>query len=110
MKWFDEFISVAEESEWRAVMEEDHAEFGRFSPAGRDFWMEVTATSPGKLLEDMRNYIKNYDISAETYLWLDDTGHGKNGAPYDMKDVYEDMESCLNMVEELYSRLCEIGL
>ena len=110
MKWLDEFISAAEELEWQVIEEEDRAEFGKFSPAGQDFWMEVTATSPENLLETMRSYINNYDISGNAYIWLDDTGHGKNGAPYDMKDVYEDMESCLNMVEELYSRLCEIVL
>lgn len=109
MKWLDEFISATEELEWR-VIEEEHVEFGRYSPAGKDFWMEFTTTSPEKLLEDMRNYINSYDISEETYLWLDDTGHGKNGAPYDMMDVYEDAEACLNMVEELYSKLCEIEL
>lgn len=110
MKWLDEFISVAEELEWKVIEEEDYVEFGKFSPAGKDFWMEVTATSPEKFLEDMRNYISSYDISEETYLWLDDTGHGKNGAPYDMMDVYKDAEACLNMVEELYSKLCEIEL
>lgn len=111
MKWLDEFISAAEELEWRVIEdEEDHAEFGKFSPAGQDFWMEVAVTSPENLLETMRSYINNYDISENAYIWLDDTGHGKNGAPYDMKDVYEDMEACLNMVKELYSKLCQIEL
>ena len=38
----------------------------------------------------------------ETYLWLDSDGHGKNGAPYDMKDLYEDMEACREIIYELY--------
>ena len=40
-------------------------------------------------------------------LDLDNTGHGLNGAPYDMKDVYEDMEACKKMVYELWKLLSE---
>ena len=47
----------------------------------------------------------NYDCSYEAYLWLDNTGHGTNGAPYDMKDVYEDMEACEKMIFELWESL-----
>ena len=69
MKWFDEFISAAEESEWQVVMGEDHAEFGKFSSAGRDFWVEVTATSPGKLLEDMRfQFLNRYHQKDTPFL------------------------------------------
>lgn len=41
-------------------------------------------------------------------MWLDSDGHGINGAPYDMKDVYEDMEACQNMILELYIRIKQI--
>lgn len=48
------------------------------------------------------------------YLWLDDEGHGSNGAPYDMKDVYEDMEwwkdSLENLANTLESLLSEYDL
>lgn len=57
---------------------------------------------------------KEYDVSYETYLWLDDEGHGSNGAPYDMKDVYEDMEwwkdSLENLANTLESLLSEYDL
>ena len=35
-------------------------------------------------------------------------GHGKNGAPYDMKDLYGDMEACQDMIYELYQALNEM--
>ena len=44
----------------------------------------------------------------EAYIWLDDSGHGKNGAPHDMKDVYEDMEACKSMLGELVGVVNEL--
>ena len=32
---------------------------------------------------------------------MDNTGHGKDGAPHDMKDVYEDMKTCHEYIEEM---------
>lgn len=54
-----------------------------------------------------RSWKQNYDGGYAAYLWLDNTGHGLNGAPYDMKDVYEDMEACKKMVYELWKLLSE---
>lgn len=81
--------------------------FGKYSPAGQDFGFEVEADSLYELAEAIYEYYKNYDVSYETYLWLDEWGHGKNGAPYDMKDLYEDMEVCEDMVLELYNIIRE---
>ena len=38
-------------------------------------------------------------------MWLDIDGHGKNGAPYDMRDVYDDMEAVNDMLWDLYDDL-----
>lgn len=48
------------------------------------------------------DYYDNFDVSYETYLWLDSDGHGVNGAPYDMKDIYEDMAWCQNKIYDIY--------
>ena len=60
--------------------------------------------------EQLQERYNNFDCSEETYLWLDNTGHGTNGAPYDMKDLYEDMEACEEMLRELACKLQEISL
>lgn len=74
----------------------------RYSPAGQDFGISVDI---GENLHDLkRNLAKayeGYDVSYEAYIWLDNTGHGKDGAPHDMKDVYEDMETCHEYIEEM---------
>lgn len=48
------------------------------------------------------------DISYATYIWLDKMGHGQNGAPYDMKDCYEDMEWCVNHAKDLAGEIHSI--
>ena len=36
-------------------------------------------------------------------LQIGENGHGKNGVPYDLKDIYEDMEGVKNMIQDLYN-------
>jgi hypothetical protein len=81
--------------------------FGKYSPAGQDFSFDVDADSLEELADEIEKYYDDYDVSEEAYLWLDDTGHGRNGAPYDMKDVYEDMEECRSYIWELYEIIKE---
>lgn len=82
--------------------DENVYEFGKRSPADQDFSFCVDAEDSIELFRD--NIIavyQDFDPSYEAYLWLDDTGHGKNGAPYDMKDLYEDMEACREFIYDL---------
>ena len=83
--------------------------FQKYSPAGQDFYFEadIEDDNIAFLLNNIYDFYKDYDCSYETYLWLDDTGHGRNGAPYDMKDVYEDMQACEKYVLDLYDLLIE---
>jgi hypothetical protein len=55
--------------------------------------------------DEVDTYQNDYDVSYETYLWLDNFGHGKNGAPDDMKECYEHFEKCKDEIEELYYAL-----
>ena len=76
--------------------------FGRYSPAGQNFGFSVCAgANLSELMHNVGKVYLDFDCSEEAYLWLDNSGHGKNGAPYDMKDVYEDMECCREYIEEL---------
>ena len=77
--------------------------FGKYSSAGQDFSFTIdTEDDMGSFLRNIFSYYQSFDVSEEAYFWLDDTGHGKNGAPYDMRDVYEDMEECEGFINELY--------
>ena len=78
--------------------------FSRYSPAGQDFSFEADMEENNiqYLLDNINKYFLSYDCSKEAYICLDSTGHGCNGAPYDMKDVYEDMQACEQAIFDLY--------
>lgn len=78
-------------------------EFQKFSSAGQDFHFSVDAEDDLSVFaENILRLYNDFDVSAEAYLYLDSEGHGRNGAPYDMKAVYEDMEECRGFILELY--------
>ena len=91
-------VLLAKEMGWTVEPSEDGWTFQRFSPKGHDFIVE---TGPD-IIGDIRSRVQYFDVSSEAYLWLDDTGHGTNGAPYDMRDVYEDFEASFENLEKLY--------
>ena len=116
-KKFEKIYEIAEREGWQvdySYTDEQETEvtfsFEKYSPAGRDLYFEVYV--PNEEDEDIvyenvadaiYTYLEGFDVCYETYIWLDETGHGKNGAPYDMKDVYEDTESCEKMIYDLWS-------
>lgn len=81
------------------TMKEDKTDynFQIYSPVGQDFYFCISKDvvfDLDTLEEEIYDYYNCFDVFEATYIWLDETGHGKNGAPYDMKDVYMDMEWC----------------
>lgn len=105
---WNKLIAKLEAHDFTVRREEDEWEFGKYSPAGQDFWFTVYANDIDELAEKVLDYYENFDVSEEAYLWLDHSGHGKNGAPYDMKDVYEDMKACEDYIDEVYEIIQEI--
>ena len=68
---------------------------------GRNMVVEYYNISFSQMLEDLKSSVDNYDVSYETYIWLDNEGHGTNGAPYDMLECYKDSEEQLEHLEKL---------
>lgn len=108
-------IEVAKKLEWNVAIKESYIdgccfEFSKLSPAGQDFNISVDGVEViDSLIALIYKKYVDFDVSKETYLRLDESGHGKNGgAPYDMKDLYEDMEVCQEMILDLYYELSMI--
>lgn len=79
-------------------------DFQKYSPAGQDFSFTIeieTECDETDIADKINEYYENYDVSYETYIWLDNFGHGMNGAPYDMMDVYNEMKTCEQYIKEL---------
>lgn len=106
VKEIEELVKKIEDLEW-SVEEEGDNEYriSQYSPAGQDFGIHIEGETVKELIESIYKAYEAYDVSEEAYLWLDNTGHGTNGAPYLMKDVLEDMESCEEMIIDLYREL-----
>ena len=72
-------------------------EFRQYTPAGQDFGFSVEMRNgdPDSLLQELEKYYEAYDSDYEAYLWIGTDGHGKNGAPYHIKDIVSDMDCLL---------------
>ena len=117
-KRFEKIYEIAERDGWQAdcyyVNNETElcVSFEKYSPAGQDFCFSVSV--PNEDDEDIfydnvedaiYKYWEDFDVCYETYTWLDETGHGRNGAPNDMMDVYKDMQACEDMIHDLWLAL-----
>ena len=107
----DKLIKIAESLNWKTkpcsfAGNEKGYEISKYSPAGQDFIISIKSTNGGKenhqtLIDNLDHYINSYDPSEEALLWVGPDGHGKNGAPHELKDIITDMEACLGMMKEL---------
>lgn len=115
-KDINRMIERAEELGWTVTDEGDSQYtdgdnqymFSKHSPGGQDFSITIEGEDAEDIVDNIYGAYIDFDVSYETYMWLDDTGHGRNGSPYDMRDLYDDMEACEQMILELYSELVEI--
>lgn len=109
IKLSDELTSIIEKHDWSIDYYDDGTIYlSKYSPAGQDFGFYIeSVTSIEEVADKIYDQYNEYDVSEAAYIWLDDSGHGKNGAPYDMKDVYEDMEACEANIFELYELIKE---
>ena len=105
-------IETAEELGFQVCLftedEDVRVEFSKRSSCGRDFSFEIIVEEDDNMIDiwrSLQSYCDDFDVSAEAYLWLDETGHGKNGAPFEMIDVYKDMEECKKFVCELADKV-----
>lgn len=82
-------------------------EFSQYTPAGQDFYfcVEMKDNDPDTLLKEIEQYYEGYDPDYEAYLWIGTDGHGKNGAPYHIKDIVSDKEATEAMINTLYETL-----
>ena len=105
MKLRKELMEAIENAEWAMTEDESYYTFEIFSPAGQDFIFDIDkneAVNLETLSSAIYDYYNCFDVDEATYLWLDETGHGRNGAPYNMEDVLEDMKWCENKIYELF--------
>lgn len=97
---------------WETTTTEDifMVMFSKYSPCGQDFFFSVDVNIDDDLSDvatAIEEYYDGFDISTESYLWLDEDGHGTNGAPYEMIDVYNDMATCKDYICKLANAITD---
>ena len=106
-----EITEIAESLNFNITISEDvdvNISFAKTSSYGQDFNFEISVDKDASMFgiwRKLESYQNNFDVSSEAYLWLDERGHGKNGAPFEMIDVYNDMEECKGFVTELADKV-----
>lgn len=109
-----EITEIAESLNFNITISEDvdvNISFAKTSSYGQDFNFGISVDKDAGMFgiwRELQSYQNNFDVSAEAYLWLDESGHGKNGAPFEMIDVYNDMEECKGFVTELADKVFDI--
>lgn len=114
---FEKIYEIAEREGWtvshdfNSIMKVEF-EFSKKSPAGQDFNFTTGVDDDddedyvlAELCKEVYHYWEFFDVCQQTYIWLDQFGHGANGAPDDMMDVYKDMEACETMIHDLWLAL-----
>ena len=97
-------IDLLEEEDY-SVYDDDsgYVEISKYSTAGQDWSTDIAL---GEDINEFANNIysayESYDPEYEASFWIGDDGHGKNGAPYHIKDIIEDMEECEGFIRRLY--------
>lgn len=83
--------------------------FAQYSDAGQDFsfMAEMKDGDVDTLIQNISDYYEGYDPDEEAILWIGPDGHGRNGAPYRLTDIINDMEQCERMVRDLLSAIEE---
>ena len=86
---------------YRTEIDGNTITFYKKAPNGLDFSFEADIGDDiNDFSRNIYNTFMDYDVSYETYLWLDNTGHGKNGAPYELEDVLEDIKACEQYIQD----------
>lgn len=108
MKLSKKLIKKIEEHDFSVYEDDEGYDFRKYSSEGQDFGFYIHNENT---LEEFANavlyYYEGYDPSEEASYWIGQDGHGKNGAPYEMIDVYNDMVECKSYIYELYEIILE---
>lgn len=96
----------AEANGWRIHTDNDkdgetrQFEFSQYTKMGQDFnfYAEIKDGDPDTFIKSVREYYEWFDPDAEAYLWIGEDGHGRNGAPYHIRDIVADMEDAETMI------------
>ena len=102
---FKNIIKKAESIGWSVQQDGNYICFENWTSAGQNIIFENKFKSEEELIESLKDRSIYFDVSEEASYWIDSTGHGVNGAPYELKNIIKDMEEAKKMYKELYEAI-----
>ena len=97
------FIQIAQRLGWSVTKDRYDIELQFYTDYGQDFSFSVNRNED--YVKQVYDYYNSFDPDEEALLWVDDSGHGKNGAPYRLRDIITDMEEVEKELKKLYDAL-----
>ncbi|MDO4800729.1 MAG: hypothetical protein Q4A15_01050 [Prevotellaceae bacterium] len=105
----EKLIRACHKTGWNMTIESTNGlteiSLQRYTNSGQDanqcFTINKASTSE-EIAHDLYTLYESFDVDYETYIWLDNCGHGQNGAPYHIKDILKDMESVEENLHKLW--------
>ncbi len=106
----NEFLNLAEDLGWSYNISDAPNDgdvcvgLEKESPAGQDFIATIWFENGNEydFIDRLREYWEDFDPDEEAAGWIGEDGHGKNGAPYSVREILDDMEDCKGMLRELF--------
>lgn len=106
MKTIQEVLDKIEELGWNVCDDGFGYSLSIRSPEDQDFNVFVKRPDDvDALIDGIYNAYESYDPSYAASLWIGEDGHGKNGAPYDLEDLLNDMKWCKQAIYDLWCEL-----
>ena len=100
---------VANKKGWKTTFSEQYdetvIEFENYTNVGQNLIVTIFINDDSSIqdvVNSIHKYWESFDTDYEASLWIGPDGHGKNGAPYHISDIIEDMKDAENMIEELF--------
>ncbi len=108
----DRVTEIVEKDDWSVDNLDENYDnidlhFSKYSSHGQDFgfYIDYDSGDIDGFISSIEAYYKSYDPSEKASIWIGDDGHGKNGAPYDIQDLLDDMKECKENIKSLIDLL-----
>lgn len=100
----ERLIDKALELGWTVNVDDHCWEFGKYSPAGEDFWFSI---SDKNVVKELLEYYEGFDTEDHVMMHMEAKSHGVSGVP-SLKELVADADDIEKMIEELYDALHEV--
>ena len=97
-------LGKAEELDWKVCISEQCWEFQKYSPAGEDFFFDV---SEDDIVNRILEYYETFDTEDHVMGLMEAKRNGFRGVP-SLKELVDDADAIERMIEELYDSFHEV--